>query len=155
MKRTFYTHVVHSFPIILLDVIAWTALVCLMSYRAHEREPDELGSDTRWWKSSISVIADVIGCLSSRMFTGWNVRVFFFLWELLSVVTVRLVIVYEVLETSRTAKELQNPYGNDLNDMDLDMLANSLVADVLFVYRAHLEWPVFNRAKGRSARVAS
>lgn len=33
------------------------------------------------------------------------------------------------------AKELQFPFGKDLNDLDLDKMANSIVSDVLFVYK--------------------
>lgn len=45
------------------------------------------------------------------------------------------VIAYGVLGVYKVAEELQNPYGPDLNDLDLDEIANSIVADVISAYR--------------------
>lgn len=42
-------------------------------------------------------------------------------------------IAYGVLGMYHVAKELQNPFGQDLNDLDLDNIANDIVRDVLFV----------------------
>ncbi|KAI0558539.1 Bestrophin/UPF0187 [Gracilaria domingensis] len=45
------------------------------------------------------------------------------------------IIAYGVLGMFQIAKELQFPFGTDLNDLDLNEMANRVVSDVLFVQR--------------------
>lgn len=54
--------------------------------------------------------------------SGW----FSILWAAL--------VAYGVLGMYEVAKELQHPFGSDLNDFDLDEMSNSIVADILSVY---------------------
>lgn len=44
------------------------------------------------------------------------------------------IVAYGILGMYRVAKELENPFGRDLNDLDLDEMANGIVADVLSAY---------------------
>lgn len=45
------------------------------------------------------------------------------------------IVAYGVMGMYRVAEEIQNPYGTDLNDLDLDQLANQTVSEVIFVFR--------------------
>lgn len=45
------------------------------------------------------------------------------------------IISYGVLGMYTVGCELQNPFGNDLNDIDLDRIADEIVGDVLSIYR--------------------
>lgn len=47
------------------------------------------------------------------------------------------IIAYGLLGTYRVARELKDPFGRDLNDLDLDEMADSIVADVISAYRTH------------------
>lgn len=46
-----------------------------------------------------------------------------------------LVVAYCVLGMYSIASELENPFGNEFNDLDLDHIADSIVSDILFVHR--------------------
>lgn len=59
--------------------------------------------------------------LTASFVTGW----FSILWVTL--------IAYGVIGMYSVAEELQQPFGTDLNDLDLDELSNQIVEDILFV----------------------
>lgn len=44
------------------------------------------------------------------------------------------IVAYGILGMYQVAKELENPFGRDMNDLDLDEMANAVVADVLSAY---------------------
>lgn len=69
----------------------------------------------------------------------WFLIIPFVLAEISGWLTVLWVplIAYGLLGMHRVAAELQNPFGTDLNDLDLDSLADEIVADLLAAYQHH------------------